>query len=63
MAISNKAKLSGIYETKVWDKFHFSWLVVRLKILIRQKAFFRNKSEKNCFQPSDGTMEIYPMAE
>ena len=60
---SNKAKLSGIYETKVWDKFHISWLVVRLSILFCQNAFFKNKSEKNCFQPSDGTMEIDPMAE
>ena len=61
--ISNKAMLSEIYETKVWDKFHISWLVVRLSILLCQKAFFKNKSEKNCFQPSDGTMKIYPMAE
>ena len=63
VTISNKAKLDGIYETKVWDKFHSSWLVVRLRILLCQKAFFKNKIEENCFQPSDGTMEIYPMAE
>ena len=63
VTISNKAKLNGIYETKVWDKFHISWLVVRLSILLCQKVFFKNKSEKNCFQPSEGTMGIYPMAE
>ena len=63
VTISNKAKLSWIYETKVWDKFYISWLVVRLSILFCQKAFIKNKSYKNCFQPSDETMEIYPMEE
>ena len=63
--ISNKAKLSGhgIYKTKVWDKFYTSWLVVRPSILFCQEAYFKNKSQKNCFQPSHGTIEIYPMAE
>ena len=26
--ISHEAKLSGIYETEVWDKSHVPWLVV-----------------------------------
>ena len=26
--ISHEAKLSGIYETEVWDKSHIPWLVV-----------------------------------
>ena len=26
--ISHEAKLSGIYEIEVWDKFHIPWLVV-----------------------------------
>ena len=56
VTIPNKAKLSGIYETKVWDKFHMSWLVVRLSILLCQKAFFKNKSEKTGFSP---VMELW----
>ena len=34
VTISHRAKLSGIYETNVWDKFHISWLVVRLRFYI-----------------------------
>ena len=28
MIISHEVKLSGIYETEVWDKSHIPWLVV-----------------------------------
>ena len=56
VTISNKAKLGGIYETKVWDKFRISWLVVRLSILLCQKAFFKNKIERTVFSP---VMELW----
>ena len=51
VTISNKAKLSGIYETKVWDKFHISWLVVRLSILLYQKAFLKTRLKRTVFNP------------
>ena len=46
-----KAKLRGIYETKVWGKFHISWLVVRLSILFCQKAFLKTRVKRIVFSP------------
>ena len=51
VTISNKAKLSEIRETKLWDKFHISWLVVRLSILFCQKAILKTRVERSVFSP------------
>ena len=58
VTISNKAKLSGIYETKVhvWDKFHISWLVVRLTILLCQNVFLKTRVKRTVFNP---VMELW----
>ena len=56
VTISNKAKLSGICETKVWDKFHISWLAVRLSILLCQKAFLKTGVKRTVFNP---VMELW----
>ena len=59
VTISHKAKLNGIYETKVWDKFYISWLVV----FILLKGIFQLKQElKELFSAQPWDMEIYPMA-
>ena len=69
--ISHEAKLSGIYETEVWDKSHIhGWLLDEYFILSKGN-FKQNKTSKNLAMGygnlSNGIWEfmgmgIYPMA-
>ena len=45
--ISHEAKLSGIYETEVWDKPHILWLVVGEVSILSKGNFKQNKRLKN----------------
>ena len=62
VTISHKAKLSGIYETKVWDKFHISWLVSRLSIYsVERHILAKTRVKIIVFSPAMG-YGIFPMA-
>ena len=45
--IFHEAKLSGIYETEVWDKSHISWLILDKYFILSKGNFKQNKTLKN----------------